>query len=180
MHGQQPHRGLRRTYLLPVLALGIAFIWFGLNRWFQQSSARTTAIEYVQAVMLSDKEGILSHTHPHLRDKAERELGDFAFKKSERPEDYIIRVHHSRKTGEQDSLARLLNEDIVDSRMAAQLARPTMLVKVIVEKDGYQVKPEVHLEQFDDCEWYVTWVEDLEIDPRWQDHLDDLAAEQSE
>ncbi|MEZ6047336.1 MAG: hypothetical protein R3C11_17490 [Planctomycetaceae bacterium] len=62
-------------------------------------------------------------------------------------------------------------------------AAPTMLVNVIIEQDGYQIKPDVHLELNNDGIWYVTWVEGLAVDPRWldqQNSSDSMATDQSD
>ncbi|QDU79588.1 hypothetical protein Pla110_12990 [Polystyrenella longa] len=159
----------RRNWMLPLLAVGVMLVWMGLNKWIDHRETKSVALGYVDAVMQCDKQKILQFTHPELRERAEQELTGPAFKETQKPDEYRIEIHHSLKTGPEDSLAYLLNTGIVDPKMLKEHVEPTMLINVIIEQNGYQMKPDIHLERYQDGIWYVTWIEGLEVDPRWLD-----------
>ena len=107
-----------------------------------------------------------------MRNRIKQELADAAFQNTQEPGEYKIAIHHTILTGPEDSLSVLLNEGRLDEETAQKQAAPTMLVNVIIEQNGYQLKPDVHLERAQDGLWYVTWLEGLDVDPRWFDQQD--------
>ena len=58
-----------------------------------------------------------------------------------------------------------------------KLFRTTAVVNVLIEKQGFVLKPIVHLEKSSTNRWQITKIENLVEDPMWQDMQKELARQ---
>jgi len=150
----------------------------GLGTFQLHQDAQTVATEYVRAVMTNNGAYILALTHPDLRNDVKEQFYTGSFSEQQLPDEHRILVHHVKQTGPEYTVARLVKSASSDSLNVTESTETNKTAKVhlVIEHSGYQLKPDVYLEQVTDGTWYVTFVDGLKVDPRWTDQQNEQAV----
>ena len=147
---------LRRWITIAVAAVAVLLIARGVQKWLDHHSAKQVVVGFVTALKEGNAEAALSLLNPLQRDTFESKLaqmtGDEEFWTAD-PE-FEFRIHHVDVDGD-DAVAH-----------------------VWIDKQGYVLKPMIHLHRNDLNRWKIGQIENLEIDPRWEDRRYERAKQQ--
>lgn len=172
----------RKISILFLVIAGLLLIFKGVGKFQLHQDAQTVAVEYVKAVMTNDASYLYVLTHPDLRKNLSANLDHPSFSERQEPDGHRILVHHVLETGPEYSVANLKSSMAAETEEAVKLVNhhKTAKVRLVIEKDGYQLKPDIYLEQEEDGTWYVTFIEGLEVDPRWTDRQQQEGGNESD
>jgi hypothetical protein len=134
---------LRRLTTGALVALGLWLIALGVQRWLDHRQAASIVEQFLHALLEGNRDGVLAHLGPNLREELEARSATSAF-----------RVPHP---GVQHRIRRI---EIAGDRAAAHLW---------IAREGFVLQPLVRLHRSPTGRWQVAGVENVRIDPLWLD-----------
>ncbi|MCH9656580.1 MAG: hypothetical protein K0U86_03610 [Planctomycetes bacterium] len=143
-------RPLSQKFLIGALvALGLVFIVLGAQRLYERYQVKQISLDFVKALQSGDGSQIRSLLTPEKADLAK-----------------------NLKQDSQDSRAR------IDYRfLDVQLTGDTAQVSIQIQKNGYAIKPDIHLIKSRTGVWKVDSISQAKVDPLWYDQKDQLYRE---
>lgn len=136
---------VRRLIFAALILFGVALIITGTQRWLERREVAGTVHTLMTALKKGDRQSLLSllpPNHPELvGHPEERQPPEFW---SPDP-DFTYEIHDISIVG----------------------SRATAIVRIL--RDGFQIKPSIHLVKSKTAQWKLSSIKDLATDPRWQD-----------
>ena len=147
---------LRKLTIAGLIIAGMLLVVSGAQKWLDQRAARKVLDSFIVALKEGDREQALALLDSQQRDDVEAGTrGDNA--DSWTPHRNLkYRIHHIEISG---------------NRAMAQLW---------IEKDGFVIQPRVHLIRSETSLWKISHIENLQIDPLWEDVQRELARQSGE
>ena len=143
-------RPLSQKFLISALvALGVFLVVLGAQRFYERHQVKQISLEFVKALQSGDESQIRALLTPEKSDLAK-----------------------NLKQDSQDSHSRL------DYRfLDVQLTGKTAQVSIQIQKNGYAIKPDIHLIKSRTGVWKVDSITQAKVDPLWYDQKDQLYRE---
>lgn len=144
-------RPLSQKFLISALAVaGFYLIILGAQRFYEHYQVKQIALEFVSALETGNQSQIRALLTPDKADLAEK-----------------------LKQDSQDSAAPL------DCRVLdVKIEGATAQVRIQIQKEGYAIKPEIHLQKSLTGVWKVASISQAKVDPLWYDQEDRNFREQ--
>ncbi|WP_417393415.1 hypothetical protein [Gimesia sp.] len=138
---------LSQKFLIGVLvAAGLYLVVIGAQRFYEHYRVKQIALEFVDALETGNESQIRALLTP--------EKADLAKKLNQKSQD--------------DSLP--LECRVLDVKLTASTAQ----VRVQIQKNGYAIKPDIHLVKSQTGVWKVSEITQAKVDPLWYDQEDEL------
>jgi len=146
-------RPLSQKFLISALvAIGLYLIVLGAQRLYERHQVKKISLEFVKALQSGNESQIRSLLTPEKSDLAK-----------------------SLKQESQDSRAS------IDYRFFdVKITGSTAQVSIQIQKDGYAIKPDIHLVKSRTGVWKVDSITQAKVDPLWYDQKDKLYREKLE
>lgn len=143
-------RPLSQRFLIGgLVAVGLYLVVLGAQRFYERHKVKQISLEFVNALQAGNESKIRALLTPEKAD-----------------------------------LAKTLKQDSQDSRtpleyrfLDVQLKGKTAQVKIQIEKNGYAIKPDIHLIKSQTGVWKVDSITQAKVDPLWYDQKDQLYRE---
>ncbi len=136
---------VRKLVAGALVVAGLSLIVVGVQKWLDNQAAAEVVHAFMNAVKKGDRETALSLLQPQQRALVERRRNDEQDPFRTPEAGVTFRIHHIEISG-------------VHAR--AQLW---------IEKEGFVVQPTIHLHRSETGRWKIGVIENLQIDPRWED-----------
>ena len=146
---------VRRTLILGLIAGGLLLAGIGVQGWFDRNAARDVVFDFMEALKQGNRKSAMAHLGPKLRAESEQR----AKKAKAGPANKAI-AH-----AEIWAPVPGVQYRVYDVQMDVYRS----LVTILVQKNGFVVKPEFTLHRSSGTRWKITQIDGLEVDPRWHD-----------
>ncbi|QDT40981.1 hypothetical protein Pan241w_10400 [Gimesia alba] len=138
-------RPLSQKFLITALVLvGLYLVILGAQRVYEHYQVKQISLEFVQALETGNEKQIRGLLTPEKADLAKK-----------------------LKQDSQDSSAPL-NYRILDVKLAGDKAQ----VSIQIQKNGYAIKPDIHLVKSQTGVWKIDAITQAKVDPLWYDQED--------
>ncbi|WP_339729650.1 hypothetical protein [uncultured Gimesia sp.] len=138
-------RPLSQKFLITALVLvGLYLIILGAQRVYEHYQVKQISLEFVKALETGDESQIRGLLTPEKADLAKKLKQDS--KDSSAPLDYRV--------------------------LDVKLTGTTAQVRIQIQKNGYAIKPDIHLVKSKTGVWKIDAITQAKVDPLWYDHED--------
>lgn len=144
-------RPLSQKFLICALvAIGLYLVVMGAQRLYERHQVKKVSLEFVKALQSGDEAQIRALLPPEKADLAK-----------------------SLKQDSQDSRSPL-DYRFLDVELSGNSAQAI----IQIQKDGYAIKPDIHLIKSRTGVWKIDSISQAKVDPLWYDQKDQLYREQ--
>jgi len=137
---------LRNLAVIACVVCGLVLIFIGSQSWLENRAVERAVDTFLIALQQGDRDTVLSLLNPHLRSVVERQSDDEALATFGEPLSGISYRIQQVKINGLDAVAHMW-----------------------IEREGFIMQPTIHLTRDVSTRWKILKLDDLTIDPLWDD-----------
>lgn len=128
-----------RFGLLCIVVATLPFVWQGIAGWRDDDRLRSVVVDFFQSLSEGRRDAAARHLSPELQQ----------------------RLLHS------EHVAGLVTQDVRIQIISVKQDLNQAQVQATIGKQGFSLKPTVHLRRDAASTWMITEIDSVEVDPRW-------------